>query len=61
MWFKRALDLVNIARICKLKWHTPLSGCWGAPMDFSPQSIQNLSRDENIAIFRTLNFVINAS
>jgi hypothetical protein len=61
MWSKRASELWDIARMCGLKWHTPSSGCWEAPTDFSLQSVQNLSGDENIAMVISLDVDICAS
>ena len=48
MWSKRASELLDIARISKPNWHTPLSGCWEAPSDFGLLVAQNLSSNKNI-------------
>jgi hypothetical protein len=61
MWSIMDSDLVEIARICKLKWHTPLSGCYNATCNFSLQIVGEFSSDGNIPIVGTLDVDINAS
>ena len=36
---KRASELEVVASICGIKWHTPSSGCYKAPPDFSPLNV----------------------
>jgi hypothetical protein len=61
MWSKRTSDLLDIARINELKWHTVSSGCYEAPTRFSLLVAQHLSSSKNIAIVGSLDVDINAS
>jgi hypothetical protein len=54
-------ELEDIARKCKLKWTTHLSGRFKAPSEFSLQSVRNFASVGKISIVRTLDVDIKAS